>query len=165
MPTVADTAFVIARVRAEEGARPAADQLDRKRSLLAAAEVAPPAEIAQVPCDFTGDFESVLIASLEDRGFRAGAGALFVWEGVVAYLDDTAVDRTLAFVARAGGPGSRLVLDTAESRFDPEPLSGHARRAGFQSLEETPFDVLWRRHLGTEPHPYASVMRMAVARV
>jgi O-methyltransferase involved in polyketide biosynthesis len=42
-----------------------------------------------------------------------GERALFVWEGVIAYLDAAAVDRSLRFVVNAGGRGSRLAFDFA----------------------------------------------------
>ncbi len=63
-------------------------QLERKRAILEAARVPFPPAVVQVPCDFTeDDFESALAPALAARGFRLGAGALFVWEGVIGYLD------------------------------------------------------------------------------
>ncbi len=51
-----------------------------------------------------------LTSVLEVRGFRTGEGALFVWEGVIGYIDDAAIDQSLRFMAGAGGTGSRLVF-------------------------------------------------------
>jgi hypothetical protein len=33
-----------------------------------------------------------------------------VWEGVIGYIDAASVDQSLAFMVRAGGPGTRLAL-------------------------------------------------------
>jgi O-methyltransferase involved in polyketide biosynthesis len=52
-----------------------------------------------VHCDFTvAGFETILERDVAARGFRQGAGGVFVWEGVVGYLDEAVVDRTLALV-------------------------------------------------------------------
>ncbi len=143
-----------------------AELLDHKRGLLAAAGVSIPERIAYIPCDFMNpDFELGLVTRLESNGFGRAAGALFVWEGVIAYIDDAAVDRSLGFMARAGGPGTRLVFDYAEARFDPIPAAERARRAGFTSFEATAYDVLWRRHLSGDPPPVASLMGMGIAKI
>ena len=142
------------------------EQLDARAALLAAAGIAPPPWTAQVPCDFEApDFEELLDAALAERGFRRDAGALFVWEGVIAYLRRESVDRGLAFMARAGGPGSRVVFDFSSFLFDPESAAERTRRHGFTACEEVAFDELWRRHLPGEPHENAWVVRAAVARV
>ena len=57
-----------------------------------------------VPFDFDApDFASALTSALEGKGFRPGEGAVFVWEGVIGYIDDAAIDQSLRFRrARAG---------------------------------------------------------------
>lgn len=141
-----------------------AEQLEKKRALLAAADVQLPARIAYVACDFKApDFEDALTAALEERGFRRGAGALFLWEGVVAYIDQGAIDRSLAFMVRIGGAGSRLVFDFASAVVDPETVLTRARRAGFAACEEVGLDEVWRRYLPGEPHENAWVCRMGTA--
>jgi methyltransferase (TIGR00027 family) len=141
-----------------------ADQLERKRALLEAVGVRMPPTIAYVPCDFrASDDEAGLLASLEAHGFRTGAGALFVWEGVIAYIDDAAVDRALAFMVCAGGRGSRVVFEYAESRFEPVSAAEHARRAGYRTFDEVRFEDLWQGHLRGEPHDAARICRMGVA--
>jgi methyltransferase (TIGR00027 family) len=141
-----------------------AASLERKREILAAAGVAIPASDAYVPCNFSaGDFDADLTAALGARGFRTGGGALFVWEGVIGYIGMDAVDRSLAFMARAGGAGSRLVFTFGIYSFDPDGVALHARRAGFASCQEIAFDEIWRRYFAGEPHPHASVVRMGVA--
>jgi methyltransferase (TIGR00027 family) len=139
-------------------------QLERKRAILDAARVPFPASVAQVPCDFTeNDFERALAPALAARGFRLGAGALFVWEGVIGYLDAAAVDRSLRFMATSGGPSSAVVFDFAPMAFEPDPASERTKRAGFARYEEIAFDAIWRRYLAGEPHAHAAVPHMGTA--
>jgi methyltransferase (TIGR00027 family) len=141
-------------------------QLDRKRRALAKAGVRVPARVTDVPYDFHGDdLERELTAALEAKGFRPGAGAMFVWEGVIGYIDMGAVDRTLRFVASAGGPGTRLAFTYGENAFAPDSAAERTRRHGFQRCEELGGDDLWRRYLTGEPHPHASPMKIGVATV
>jgi methyltransferase (TIGR00027 family) len=139
-------------------------QLETKRKLLEAARVALPDRIRYVACDFNApDFEIGLTARLVECGFRLGAGALFVWEGVIAYIGAEAVDRTLRFVVRAGGPGCRLVFDFAPTAFENDPAATRIERAGFTRFEQVGYDEIWRLHLPGEPHPNASVACMGTA--
>lgn len=137
--------------------------LEKKRALLEAAGLAVPEHVVAVPCDFADDFEETLIAALEARGFRPGAGAIFLWEGVIAYIDRSAIDRSLRFMARGGGASSRLVVDFGPGAFDPEGPAERARRAGFTSFNEVAFDTLWRRYLPGEPHENAAFPRLGSA--
>jgi methyltransferase (TIGR00027 family) len=140
------------------------DQIRRKQDILASARVKTLGRVAYVPFDFhAGDFENALMSALEAKGFRPGAGTLFVWEGVIGYIGTAAIDRTLRFVASAGGPQSRLVFTFGESTFEPDKATEHTRRAGFSSCEEIAGDELWRRYLAGEPHPNAWVTRIATA--
>jgi methyltransferase (TIGR00027 family) len=143
-----------------------AAQLEEKRALLAAAGVALPAHVAQVAADFAKPgLMDQLGADLAAHGFRAAAGALFVWEGVVGYLGRAAIAQSLAFMARAGGPGGRVVFDFGKWTFDPETVADRAREAGFSRCQDIGFDELWRRYLPGEPHANAAFARMAVAEV
>jgi methyltransferase (TIGR00027 family) len=139
-----------------------AAQLEKKRALLDAAGVVLPPHLRYVACDFSApDFEETLTSELAAQGFRAGAGALFVWEGVIAYIGDEARDRSLRFMVRAGGPGSRLVFD-----FWAQVMEGaeRARLAGFTRFSEIGFDALWRRHFpGESSWEYAGMGRMGTA--
>jgi methyltransferase (TIGR00027 family) len=138
--------------------------LARKRELLAAAGVALPDHVAYVACDFMApDFHATLTAGLHAHGFRRGGGALFVWEGVIPYIDNPAVDRSLAFMARTGGRGTRVVFEFGEGRFDPVPAAERTRRAGFTAFDEVGCDVLWRRHLPGDPPEVAAIVRMGTA--
>lgn len=153
---------------AERGARvfeiDSPGQLGRKQAALEGAGVTLPDRIASVPFDFeTPDFEEALAAAVEARGFRRGAGAIFVWEGVIGYIDGPAIDRSLRFMARAGGPGSRLVYTAHEGAFEPDTPLVRMRRWGFSTCEEEGLDAVWRRHVPGEPPPVAYVSRVGVA--
>jgi methyltransferase (TIGR00027 family) len=141
-------------------------QLQRKRSVLASAGVKVPARVAYVPFDFDAqDLDGVLLAALEAKGFRRGASALFVWEGVIGYIDDAAIGRSLRFMANAGGPRSQLVFTFGQGSFEPETAAERTRRTGFSSCEEIAGDELWRRYLPGDPHPIAWVMKIGTAMV
>ena len=141
------------------------EQLARKRRALASASVKLPARIAYVPFDFdTPDFESELGDALEVAGFRPGAGAMFVWEGVIGYIDDAAIDQSLRFMANAGGPGTRVAVTFAdEAHLGMEPMAARTRRCGFATFESFAGDVLWRRYQPGEPYPTAWVMKVGLA--
>lgn len=140
------------------------EQLRRKRSVLASANVKMPDRLAFVPFDFeASDLASDLTPALEAHGFRPGAGALFVWEGVIGYIDDAAIDQSLRFMALAGGAGTRLVFTYGRIGFESDTATERTRRAGFGSCEEIAGDDLWRRYLPGEPHPTAWVTGIATA--
>jgi methyltransferase (TIGR00027 family) len=139
-------------------------QLERKRSVLKNAGVKRPAGLAYVPFEFHAlDLSIHLTPSLEGKGFRPGEGALFLWEGVIGYIDDAAIDQSLRFMASAGGERSRLVFTYAQIGFETDTATDRTRRAGFRSCEEIAGDDLWRRYLPGEPHPNAWVTRIATA--
>jgi methyltransferase (TIGR00027 family) len=142
-----------------------ASQLTEKRRLLDEAGIAIPPRVRHVPSDFNLDFAGPLTTDLEAAGFTPGAGAIFVWEGVANYLDDDAVARTLRFVARSGGPGSRLVLNYQIGRFDPVGLARRLDDAGLDVVEDTTFDVLFERYLHGAPPAGGELYRIASATV
>jgi methyltransferase (TIGR00027 family) len=57
--------------------------LEQKCAILADANVRIPAHVKHVACDFSTRFEASLARDLAAAGFRAGTGALFIWEGVL----------------------------------------------------------------------------------
>lgn len=139
-----------------------AAQLDQKRAILRAAGVALPPWIAHVPCDLGAPgSDGALLASLEERGFHRGAGAIFVTEGVLEYLDDASLDRSLAFMVRAGGPGTRLSFTFHQEVFALDRV----RRAGFTSVEAYGCVALWRRYLHAEPAEREWISSLGVALV
>jgi methyltransferase (TIGR00027 family) len=139
-------------------------QLERKRTVLKNAGVKLPVGVAYVPFDFDGpEFASNLTDALQGKGFRRGEGAVFVWEGVVGYIDDAAIDQSLRFMASAGGERSRLVFTFGQVGFETDTATDRTRRAGFRSCQEIAGDDLWRRYLPGEPHPNAWVTRIGTA--
>jgi methyltransferase (TIGR00027 family) len=143
-----------------------ARQLDRKRVALQSAGVDVPARIAYVPYDFHATrFEESLASSLAAKGFRPGAGAVFVWEGVIGYIDRAVIDRTIRFVVNRGGPRSRLIFTFGEGSFDPGSADESLARAGFGAWTVLDGDALWRRYLPGDPHPAAWVMKIGTATV
>jgi methyltransferase (TIGR00027 family) len=118
-------------------------QLDRKRRVLAGAGVEVPAHVRYVPFDFdTADLEGELGGSLAMAGFRPGAGAMFVWEGVIGYIDDAAIDRSLRFMASTGGPRSRVAFTFAdEAHLGQEKMDTRTKRCGFASYEAVAMDA------------------------
>jgi len=141
-------------------------QLERKAAVLTAAGVKVPETVAYVPFEFErADFEEGLTSSLAARGFRAGSGAIFVWEGVIGYIDSAAIDRSLFFMSRAGGPRTRLVYTSHDGAFQPETSEQRMRRTGFGACAEFGLDEIWRRHLPGEPPSYASMSKVGTATV
>lgn len=143
-----------------------AELLDTKRALLTTAGVSLPSHVSYVACDLSApDLDTALLAPLVARGFRAGSGCLFVWEGVVTYLDRASIDRSLAFMARWGGVGARVVFDYGAFFFDAASLEEYVRGYGFGRFEEVAYDALWLRYLPGAPHENAWVCRLGVATV
>ena len=139
-------------------------QIARKRAALREARVDVPPHVAYVSVDFhAASFEDELDAALEEKGFRPGEGAVFVWEGVIGYIDDAAIDRTLRYVVQRGGPRSRLVFTYADSNPDNAP--GRVASAGFASFTHVDGNALWRRYLPGDPHPAAWVIKIGTATV
>jgi methyltransferase (TIGR00027 family) len=141
-----------------------AEQLARKRKVLTAAGIDVPSRLVYVPFDFDrADFETGLADALEVKGFRRGAGAIFVWEGVIGYIGSDEIDRSLRLMASEGGPRSRVVFTYGEHSFDPDTAAERTRRAGFSRCEEIDGAALWRRYLAGDPPPHVFVMRLGTA--
>jgi len=140
-------------------------QMDRKRRALESAGVRLPAHVVYVPFDFeTADLDGELGGALETAGLKPGCGAIFVWEGVIGYIDDATIDRSLRFMATAGGPRSRVVFTFADEEYlGQEGMAARTRRCGFTSCEDIAGDALWRRYLPGDPHPNAWVTKVGLA--
>jgi len=65
-----------------------------------------PAHVTLLPMDFTTDSLDTVMAT---AGYRSGARAFFICEGVTHYLSASAVDALFRFVARSAG-GSQMVF-------------------------------------------------------
>lgn len=87
-----------------------ADKLGRLRALAGY----PLAAATHVSCDFeTDDFVDRLVA----EGFDPGAPALVIWEGVVPYLSEAAIRRTLRRITTALERRTVLVFDYVMRRI------------------------------------------------
>lgn len=58
--------------------------------------------------------------SLLTRGYSPSQKTLFIWEGVIHYLDKESVEKTLDFVVENSAKGSKLAFDF----FPPEVIDG-----------------------------------------
>lgn len=142
------------------------EQLARKRAVLDGAGVVFPPGLRLVGSDFTLDaWEEGLAGDLADAGFRARGGALFVWEGVLGYLPDAAVDRCVAFMAQQGGRRSRLALNYPAARLPRADLARRLGASGFVVLDDADAGAVFRRHVRAEPVAGDDVFRLAVAEI
>ena len=107
------------RIRVFEVDQPATQQL--KKGKLREMFQNLPDHVTFVPVDFqTDDLE----ASLAANGYDPQLPTLFIWEGVTMYIDPSAVDDTLAFIARNTGTGSAVIFDYT----DPAVIAGSHER-------------------------------------
>lgn len=139
-------------------------QLERKKKLLDAGGVELAKNIVHVPLDFNSadvDWEAKLV----DHGFKVGKGAVFIWEGVIGYIDDAMIEKSLRFMAKVGGKNTRVIFTSGSDAFDPDTAEERTKRFGFSACEELGLDDAWRYYLGTEPPPYIDVSTVCVARV
>jgi methyltransferase (TIGR00027 family) len=139
--------------------------------------------LAYVPVDFERD---ALLPRLAGAGHDPTASTVWVWEGVIMYLSDSALRATLQSIAEGSARGSILLAHYHEAHGGAgrraidallslwrEPQIGERsratvaeelRRAGFTVLRDTGADD-WADHFGA-PRPIAKrglIMRLAVA--
>lgn len=63
-------------------------------------------DLRYVSCDFQHvSFEQALLA----HGFSPRERSVWIWEGVIMYLDESAVEESLERIARASAPGSTVI--------------------------------------------------------
>lgn len=140
------------------------EQLAHKRERLAAAAVELPPTIRHVACDLTDDrFTTMLPTTLAAAGFDPTAGTLVVWEGVIGYLDDAVIDRTLAMIARPLARPCRLTFNYTLGRFTPEWIAERLRTAHLGVREDLDLDTLHRGLLPGEPPPGGVLFRVCTA--
>ncbi len=80
-----------------------------------------PPHVTYVPIDFNQE----KLDKLAEYGYSRLPQTLFIWEGVVAYLNPEAVDATLAWVRYNSGSGSSIIFDY----IYPSAFSGKNVRA------------------------------------
>jgi methyltransferase (TIGR00027 family) len=125
-----------ARVRSFEVDTPKTQAL--KRDLLRKAGV-DASEVTFVAADFE---KEDWLARLVDAGFDPGVPALFLWEGVIIYLDREAVESTLRKIASTA-KGSVVVFDyfTTESLDSQAPDWRYARATTSAAGEPLKFGI------------------------
>lgn len=148
-----------------------------KRERLEAIGVPAPASLTFAPVDFEKD---ALGDALARAGFDERAGSFFSWLGVVPYLSEEAVFRTLAVIAGLPG-GSDVIFDYGEpvsmrspehraafearatrvaalgepwiSFFEPMVLAARLREIGYQDIEDWDVRALIARFAPGAPAP------------
>jgi methyltransferase (TIGR00027 family) len=144
-------------IRIYEVDHPATQALKRQR--LAEAQIAHPPSLVLVPMDFEReDLGEELVAA----GFQQKSPAFFTWLGVVPYLTEDAIHRTLAYIASI--QKSELAFDYMEpaeafseelrelekarveqlekmgersaTRFEPSGIAAILRSHGFSDIED-----------------------------
>lgn len=142
------------------------EQIARKCAILAAAGMASPPALRLVGCDFTSDaWEIGLERDLATAGFLAGHGAMFLWEGVVGYLPQDAIDRSIAFMADVGGPRSRLALNYPAAALPTAALARRLAVHGFVLRDDADAGTVLRRYVPGDPVSGDDVFRLAVAEI
>jgi methyltransferase (TIGR00027 family) len=149
-----------------------------KRQRLAEAQISPPPCFIFVPVDFErDDLGEKLVAA----GFQQNSSAFFTWLGVVPYLTQDAIARTLDYISSI--QNSEVVFDYMEppeasseeqrrseterteqlkkigerslSRFGPAGIAAILRRQGFSAIEDIDFPEIASR-FGTAVQGLAS---------
>jgi len=141
-----------------------------KRGRLAAAGIAAPESVTYVPVDFE---TQTLTEELARAGFRSETVTFFSWLGVTMYLEPTAINATLEFIASTPPGGGvvfdyaiprsslswigRMALDAVSRRvaragepfrtfFDPPELAKQVRAMGFGYVEDLGKDEINERY-------------------
>jgi methyltransferase (TIGR00027 family) len=150
-------------IRIYEVDHPATQEWKRQR--LAEAQIAPPPWLIFVPVDFERDDAGEKLAA---AGFQQNSPAFFTWLGVVPYLTQDAIGRTLAYMSSI--PNSEVVFDYMEpsegfsaelrqlvaertqelekmgerwvSRFDEAAIAAILRSHGFAAIEDINFQEI-----------------------
>lgn len=136
-----------------------------KRRRIAEAGLAVPANVIFASVDFARES---LLDGLARHGVTTAVPTFFSWLGVTVYLEESAIDATLASVA-AFPAGSELVLTFASSanspfaeraalagepwlsRFEPAALEAKLRSAGYAEVAFLAPEEAEARYFGSRP--------------
>lgn len=94
------------KVRVFEVDHPATQQVKMKKVKAVLGDL--PKHVSYVGVDFNLE---TLEERLPESGYDERQRTLFIWEGVVMYLTEQAVDSTLKFIHQHSGTGSQVVFD------------------------------------------------------
>jgi methyltransferase (TIGR00027 family) len=140
-----------------------AGQLDAKRTILQRAAITIPSFVRLIPGDLEDEDASHLARDLTHGDFRSNRPTLFVCEGIVSYLRDTALARMFDGIVHAAPAGARLVFNYPLTRLAPNQVAARLTTAGFARVEDHALDAIHRRYLRREPPPGGEFYRIAVA--
>ena len=98
-----------------------------------------PNNVVYAPIDFNTQDLGQVLASV---GCKLDQKTFFIWEGVIEYLDASAVESTLQFIAGNSAPGSSVVFDyippaVVKGTFTKDPFAKYL--AGFVASLGEPF--------------------------
>ena len=99
-----------------------AEVLEYKQSVLR--DIQPQANRRAVPADLSRDFSGALKAA----GFQSSAPSVWLVEGLLQYLDESAVLALFEQVSALSAPGSRLLYDVVGRSLLEAPLLTHTLR-------------------------------------
>jgi methyltransferase (TIGR00027 family) len=105
-----------------------------KRRRLAGLKGYPADAAVFVPCDFEADD---FVDRLRGAGFSVDQPAVFIWEGVIYYLSESAVRATTSRLATGCDPRGVLLFDFLEKRLTAE----HRRDASTELTRQSFSDV------------------------
>jgi methyltransferase (TIGR00027 family) len=105
---------------------------NRKMKSLIKARIDIPKNVELLPIDFNNES---LNKVLEEAGYNRHERTLFLWEGVVYYLDPESVDATLEFVNRSSRRGSIIALDYLISSSESN-MNAYGNKAFFQAMNK-----------------------------
>jgi len=105
---------------------------ERKKKLLCQANVVIPEQLTFVPINFNKDtLHDILLGA----GFDKTKKSLFIWEGVMYYLDMRSIDDTLAFITSHAPAGSSIAFDY--SAYTPDSANAYGVRELRESVQST----------------------------
>jgi methyltransferase (TIGR00027 family) len=87
-----------------------------------------PGNVSYVAIDFN---QQALADRLNEYGYDQKAKTTFIWQGVTYYLEATAIDETLAFIAQNSARGSSVIFDYIDEALLKNP-SGHGEVKGMK---------------------------------
>jgi methyltransferase (TIGR00027 family) len=102
-----------------------------KREVVARRKVALPVELVFAPIDFN---KQRLADVLTQAGYREGQQTLFLWEGVMMYLEAEAVDGTLAFIRSSTAKGSIVAFDYVRASVLRRENTLYGEKGGYDTV-------------------------------
>jgi len=105
---------------------------NRKKQCLRKAQVDIPNHITLAPINFNRES---LITVLEKAGYDKRKKTLFLWEGVIYYLDSESVDTTMELVRCSSHPESKIALDYVISNSEKN-MSYYGAKEFFQTMKK-----------------------------